>query len=145
MNNYSCTGRIISTDYITGDEPSKNRLSVSVSVPTGQRRNPDEQYAPSNIVRGTLWGKLADAVNDRLVEGTTYIGVMTGTLAKLRPYNSESGEVKCSLEFHRVAEFKTYPLGEYPSDDAEEDTEASKASAKKTTKKKTAPETELPF
>ena len=109
MNLQLCSGPLVKYEYVEADGDKSARLTFYISVYTGQKKLPDEQYAPTNLTRGTVWGETAEREHSRLEDGTKYWAEAAGLVGALRPYASGDGELKCSMELHRVFEFKSHP------------------------------------
>lgn len=156
MNNYTASGRIISSREFQFDkngQPS-NGLSVKMSVSTGQRAKEGE-YPPSFIIDFTLWDKLATAILPRVVKGN--IAVVSGQLAVPTIYESGSNS-GVNMSYHMVHDIQIITVpgnenieevadSETSSDDNERDSTVSKATSKSDKKRRAAAEDDddIPF
>jgi len=112
MNLYTCSGPLVKFEFVEAEGEKSARLTFYISVYTGQKKLPDEQYAPTNLTRGTIWGDAAEREHVRLVDGVKYWAEAAGPIGALRPYAAGDGELKCSVELHRVHEFKSVAMAD---------------------------------
>lgn len=128
MSNYSTFGRIIKFDSkVVGD--GKTVLSVTINAPTGEKKKEGEQYAPSNILKVTIWDKFAQALLQTMEVGMhVYV---TGALGVSYNYINEAGEPKSILQIPKPDQFKMVKLEKREGEEGAAPAATAKATAPK--------------
>lgn len=147
MNNYTVSGRIMSSRMFTFDKngTESNGLSIKVSVNTGQRAKEGE-YPPSIIIDATVWDKLATVLEPRAVKGAQI--VVSGQLAAPTIYTSNDGEKSgVNMAFHMVQEINILnsPVPESEGDAPEVQETAATSTKSKKAAKPVEEEDDIPF
>lgn len=118
-NVLNVTGRIIYHSYKSADEmknSANSLLRINVSVTTGERKPEGAEYPPSYILTIPVWGKLAEALLDKVSNGN--IVSVSGSLKAPTTYESGEGEIRVNMELDRVHDITIIPssLGDTTED-----------------------------
>jgi len=127
------SGKIVSggLNYKPAEDNRDSLLEIKINCVTGQKKKGDEQYAPSVLVKTTLWSKFADSMSEYLEEGMFI--TLDGKIAVPDTYIKDD-EARAVIVLHNAG--VSFDPSKVFKDD-EEDTKQTKADKTKTATKTT--------
>lgn len=109
LSKYYGYGRIVNLTY--KDEGNQQVMNISLSVRTSEKKKDSDEYPPTILVQGSLWGNRAAAMENILEKGQMI--VISGSMGT--PYSYEKdGEVKTILKLNQVDDIQLMTKDDSP-------------------------------